>query len=158
MSKIIEVQEHDAATLLPLLRDVQGLHVDAHPDIFRSDTSDEEMESFLRAFLSRATVTALAHHSVDGIVNGYLIYEVQTRGESALKTARQVGFLHQVAVKKSLRGQGIGSKLADEMKSRLRAMGISRLCSEHFSFNEPSASFLRSLGMTPIRITVEGDL
>ncbi len=158
MAEIVEVQAVDAATLLSLLAQVQAIHVHAHPDIFRSDASTESREDFLREFISRKEVTALAYRSDDGTVSGYLIYEVQRRGESALKTARQVGFLHQIAVDGRKRGQGIGSELVEEMKSRLRKIRVSKLCSEHFAFNEPSASFLRSSGMAPLRITVEGDL
>lgn len=158
MVKIVGLQAEDASRLLPLLSQVQAMHVPAHPDIFHDDASETEREGFLRGFISRDDVTALVAITEEGYVIGYLIYEIQARDASSLKSAFQVGFLHHIAVDETRRGQGVGSELIMEMKTRLRATGISKLRSEHFAFNTQSAALLQSAGLSPLRITVEGDL
>lgn len=155
---ITRISPDEADDLLPLLGQVQALHVQAHADIFRADTPDAEMAAFLRAFLSRDAVTALAHRVGTGPVNGYLIYEIQTKGDSALKSARRVGFLHQIAVDAAHRRQGIALRLIDAMKQRLREAGIEQIASEHFAFNHPSSALMEAAGLHPLRITVAGRL
>ncbi len=44
------------------------------------------------------------------------------------------------------------------MAARLRAEGITRIRSEHYAFNAPSAALMRAVGMTPLKITVCGKL
>ena len=157
MHKIVDLQANDAGILLPLLEQVQKLHVDARPDIFRGDASLAEREEFLRQFIAREGVTALVCLQQDTAI-GYLIYELQERGPSALKQAGRVGFLHQVGVEAAHRRRGIASALLEEMKTRLRAAGATSIRSEHYAFNAPSAQLMTSAGMQPLRITVEGDL
>ena len=157
MPTIVELPADDAGKVLPLLAQVQDLHVDARPDIFRGDAPPTEREEFLRQFMAREGVTALACLQQDTAI-GYLIYELQERGPSALKQAARVGFLHQVAVDHAHRRRGIATALMEEMKARLRAAGATSLRSEHYAFNIPSAKLMASAGMQPLRITVEGEL
>lgn len=157
MHRIVDLQANDAGILLPLLEQVQKLHVDARPDIFRGDAPPTERDAFLRQFIAREGVTALVCLQQDTAI-GYLIYELRERGPSALKQAARVGFLHQVGVEAAHRRRGIASALLEEMKTRLRAAGATSIRSEHYAFNAPSAQLMTSAGMQPLRITVEGDL
>lgn len=157
MHRIVDLQANDAGILLPLLEQVQKLHVDACPDIFRGDAPLAERDAFLRQFIAREGVTALVCLQQDTAI-GYLIYELRERGLSALKQAARVGFLHQVGVEAAHRRRGIASALLEEMKTRLRAAGATSIRSEHYAFNAPSAQLMTSAGMQPLRITVEGDL
>ena len=152
------IRSDDAAALLPLLAQVQDLHVQAHPEMFREDAPDEERAQFLGNFLSRDGVTALAKYNEAGRITGYALYELMSRSESALNSARRIGFLHQIVVDEACRRQGIARALIEEMKARLRDAGITRLGSEHFSFNEASAELMKSAGMVPLRVTVEGKI
>ncbi|MFX0541853.1 GNAT family N-acetyltransferase [Roseovarius sp. S4756] len=157
MYKIVELPADKASILLPLLGQVQQLHVEAHPDIFRDDTQPSDLREFLRQFISKKEVQALACLSDEENAIGYLIYEVQEHGPTALKSAYRIGFLHQVAVDEAYRGQGVASDLIEEMTLRLRTTGVSKIRSEHFAFNLPSAALMNAAGMRPLRITVEGD-
>lgn len=151
-----KVCSSESGLLLPLLAQVQDLHVAAHPEIFHSRASVDERRAFLSDWLARDSIEALAAVSDDQVAVGYLIYEIQERDASVLKNASRVGFLHQIAVDEACRGRGVGTLLIEEMKSRLRRVGVRRLRSEYFAFNKASGSFLRSVGLRPLRITVDG--
>lgn len=156
--KISELDSTDAEHLLPLLYQVQNLHIAAHPDIFRHETPSSELVEFLEKWLANENVSALVARTDDGAIIGYLIYELQHRGVSALKHSGQIGFLHKVSVDEAYRGQRVGSRLVEELKLRLRRIGITQMGSEYFAFNKASAALMRSVGLAPLRVTVVGKI
>ena len=156
LPKIAMLEPSDAGRLLPLFDQVQRLHVAAHPALFRADASEAEKEAFLRGWLSQDAMHALIAMAEDGAILGYLIYERRERAASVVQNASRIGFLHHIAVDEAHRGKRLGTRLMDTMKERLRRDGIATLQSEHFAFNEASAALMRSAGLAPLRITVQG--
>ena len=116
MHEITVLPPESAALLLPLLAQVQDMHLRAHPDIFHGDAPQAQRDAFLRDFIARPNVTALGCRDEDGEVIGYLIFERQTRDASALKCAERVGFLHQICRRSRLPSPGhrVGADRRDE--------------------------------------------
>jgi len=159
MHTTIDVLEPSGARLiLPLFDQGQQIHVAAHPHLFRGDASEDEREAFLRSWLSQDAMTALVALSGEGRAVGYLIHEIREREAGAVQRASRTGFLHHIAVDASHRGHGIGSRLIEAMKGRLRETGITTLQSDYFVFNEASAALMRSAGLVPLRMMVEGKI
>jgi len=153
---IREIYATEAATLLPLLNQVQSLHAAAHPQVFRNDTDGGQVAAFLNEWVSRDEITALVAVSEAGTIVGYAICEIQEHKESLLKKATRHGLIHHVSVDEEYRGQGIGLCLIEEIKSRLRARAVLRVQSEHYAFNQASAALMRKAGLEPLRVTVDG--
>jgi len=158
MTTIIDLTPADAKRVIPLFDQVQQLHVAMHPELFRADAPEDEKEAFLRDFLSDDDTHALVALSEDGEALGYLIYEIRDRPANAVQRANRIGFLHHIAVDAAHRGQRLGSRLIEGMKDHLRRAGIVTIQSDYFAFNEASAALMRSAGMVPLRIGVQGGL
>ena len=147
----------DAAALLPLLREVQSLHVAAHPETFRSDLDADGLTTSLRGWLERDGIAAIVARDGSNAVVGYAIWEVQERGAEMLTKARRRGFIHHLAVKEACRGRGVGTRLVAEVKARLRAAGIHKLGAEHLAANRASAALMHKTGLLPRSVVVEGE-
>ncbi len=153
---IREVPASEARSLLPSLKQVQDLHVSALPGVFRADPSDVELGEFLKEWLATEGVVALAAHSGTGDVVGCAVYEIEDMPPRPLIRAWRNGLLKHIVVDETCRGTGIGSRLVEEVKSRLRADGIDRVRAHHFAFNDASSALMRKAGLLPLLVTVEG--
>ena len=146
----------EAACILPLLQQVQAIHVEAHPDHYRANPDPDEVLAFLRDWLASDDTEALGAFASDGSALGYLIFEIETRKPWVLKHGQRWGMLHQIAVDQAWRRAGIGAALIDEMKARLRARSVSRIRTVYAAFNAPSAALMRKAGIEPLNIIAEG--
>jgi RimJ/RimL family protein N-acetyltransferase len=100
-------------------------------------------------------MTALVAMRSNGCAYAYLIFEVQEREKQALHQPNRRGFLHHICVDPHNRRVGIATALVDEMKLRLRALGIERVATAYWAFNAPSAALMARVGFTPFRIVAE---
>lgn len=148
----------DAADLLPLLDQVQALHVDAHPEIFHADSPPQERADFLGKWIATDQVTALVARGTQQRILGYAIFEVSERPAGVLKRARKQAVLHHVTVSAEHRGGGIGKCLINEVKIRARTAGADAIVADYFCFNQASAALMRSAGMAPLRVTTTARL
>jgi GNAT superfamily N-acetyltransferase len=153
---IRQIDGADAACILPLLDQVQAIHVEAHPDHYRDDYDGEEVLAWLRDWLSSEGTTALVAFAPEGSALGYLIFEVEARALSPLKHAQRWGMLHQIAVDQAWRRAGVGSALIGEMKARLRDQGIDQVRTVYAAFNSASAALMHKAGLKPFHITAQG--
>jgi GNAT superfamily N-acetyltransferase len=151
------IEPAEAEVILPLLEQVQSVHAAARPDLFRAETDRSELAGFLREWLSREAVTALVAFA-DGSPVGYLIFEIEERETRPLHHANRRGYLHHVCVDAQARRAGIASGLIDDMKARMRALGVSRVATAYWTFNEPSAALMARAGFVPCKIMAETGL
>ena len=149
------VGPEEADLIVPLLEVVQSVHSSARPDIFRADTDRGELSGFLKTWLAKPGMTALAALHPDGNSRGYLIFEIQERDTQPLHRPNRRGFLHHVCVDPSTRRAGIATALVDEMRRRLRDAGIERVATAYWAFNDVSAALMARLGFVPFRVVAE---
>ncbi|SDE41586.1 GNAT family N-acetyltransferase [Limimaricola pyoseonensis] len=154
---IRQVPAEEARSLLPLLRQAQDFHHAALPRVFRDDETDADLGRFLDEWLAREGVVALAAVSEAGGILGCAVYEVEEVAAKPLIAARRNGMLRHLVVDAAWRGQGLGSRLVEEVKARLKADGVDRLRAHHYAFNEVSAAVLGKAGLSPLLVLVEGE-
>ena len=150
------IPAEEAACILPLLQQVQAIHVDVHPDHYQANPDPDEVLAFLHDWLSSDNTEALVAFAPNGSALGYLIFEIETRKPWVLKHGQQWGMLHQIAVDQAWRRIGVGAALIDEMKARLRARSVSRIRTVYAAFNAPSAALMRKAGIAPLNVIAEG--
>lgn len=153
---IRQITADEVACLLPLLAQVHGIHVEAQPSHFRAAPDPEELLTFLRDWLSREEVTAIAALAPDGAAVGYLVFEIETHPQSVLTLPQRHGMLAHIAVDRASRRTGIGLALIEAMKTRLRAQGIERVRTIYGAFNAPSAALMCKAGLEPFNVVAEG--
>jgi ribosomal protein S18 acetylase RimI-like enzyme len=148
----------EAGAIVPLLHQVQALHVAAHPDLFRADVADADIASELTDWLARDGVSALVAASPEGALVGYLICEIEDRPATALMVeVRRRAVLHHIAVDAAWRRRGVATRLVAALRARLRDEGITRVRTVYYAFNDASAALMRSAGLVPLMITAEGE-
>ena len=69
---IRQIAPDQAACLLPLMEQVQAIHVEAHLDHYRADPDPDELLAFLSNWLRRDTATALVAFAPDESILGFL--------------------------------------------------------------------------------------
>ena len=133
------------------------MHATARPDLFREEPDRSKLSDFLRDWLSHDDVTALVAF-IGGSPVGYLIFEIQERETRPLHRASRRGYLHHVCVDAKARRAGVASRLIDEMKARIRALGVKAVATSYWTFNEPSAALMARAGFVPCKIEAETGL
>jgi len=149
------IEPQDSELILPLLEIVQSVHSTARPDIFRLETDRTELSRFLQDWLATPAVTGLVALDPNAHAVGYLVFEIQEHERQPLLQPSRLGFLHHLCVDPGYRRVGIGSKLVEEMKERLRLLGIARLSTEYWAFNVSSAAFMAKARFAPLRVVAE---
>ncbi|MEO1143802.1 MAG: GNAT family N-acetyltransferase, partial [Pseudomonadota bacterium] len=131
MSNLIisELPPLDSSSIVHLVKQVQQIHVEQYPDVFRSDIPEAELVKFLEDWLSNDNVTALIATDPEQYPIGYLIYEIQIRGKTILKKSSRTCFIHHIAVDESYRKKGIAKELIKEMKQRIKLADLDSIAS-----------------------------
>ena len=154
---VSQLAAENAHTIVPLLEQVQRLHVQAMPDEYTVLSDRDAAELFLREWLQDPNVTCLIYTET-ARPEGYLIYEIQTRGGSLLKQSQTQAMIHHICVDVDFRRMGRGKALIAAMRERLAETQVKRISAVHAAFNIPSAQLLASCGLKPTHVTVSGAL
>src|SRR4051794_31843856 len=100
--------EADVHRLSALSVEIQRLHAEGRPDLFRAP-DQEELRAFLAERLASGAIVLIA--DVDGTAAGYLLAEVSARPESPFRHASKSVYVHHIAVGPAVQRQGIGRQL-----------------------------------------------
>jgi GNAT superfamily N-acetyltransferase len=138
------VQKRDAGLLAKLNEDVQKIHHDIEPGIFKA-YDYESMKGFFHELLEKDTLRAFIVHYLDRAA-GYMLLTEKHLEETAFKEAYSVLSIDQICVEKAFKGKGLGKVLVDFAKDQARAKNISRLEMNYWSGNSNSGEFFRSQG------------
>ena len=152
---IQRIEPSEAARLVPLLKRLHALHAEARPDMFRADSSPDELRKLLEEMLGDQAMTGLVAVGPDGSILGYAIFEVERREATALNVERRWGMLHHIAVEAGRRREGIGTALIEATRTRLRMEGIARMRTNYWTFNHASAALMRKAGFAPDHVYAE---
>ena len=106
---------HDYETVSRLVQQVQTLHIELRPDIYKSCDPVLAEEEFLHDL--RTSLVA----ETDGTVVGFLSYTVR-HIETPFQVTRDVLYIDTLVVEEAARGQGIGRALLDRLR-RIAAEG-----------------------------------
>lgn len=123
--KIRQADEKDIEQLVQLNAQVQAVHVDMSPSLFR-EASNESLAEMLRQTMSgEASIILVAEE--DGQLTGYLSLKKLIRPEFALINERKCGYIDQVCVSEQHRRKGIFKKLLTEAKKLVTEWGFERI-------------------------------
>lgn len=132
--KIRQASQRDAEQLVQLNAQVQAVHVDIAPSLFRK-ASNESMVVMLRQTISDETTTILVAEENDELI-GYLSLKKQIRPEFTLINERKCGYIDQVCVSEQHRKKDIFKKLLTEAKRVVNEWGFDRIELDVWSDNQ----------------------
>jgi GNAT superfamily N-acetyltransferase len=141
----------DAEAISRLTCDVQRLHNQAVPDIFKP-ASDQLFPVMKLATLVANPDCVVAVAEADGKVIGHIYGAVVRRGENEFTKAEAHMYIQQVGIEESERRLGIGTALVNFVLDRARAMGLAAVQVDHWAFNTRAESFFAACGFAPMKV------
>lgn len=145
----------DARLLAELNRDVQQLHVDALPSIYKPvDDLTLIEEDFRSRILGQVTYYTYIVE-VEGEPAGYACAEIRRRPEDAYHPARDYVHVDAISVKPEYRQSGCGRALMEAVFELARKEGMSRVALDTMAFNTGAIAFYERLGFKMFKHTMD---
>jgi len=135
----------DSLLLSSLCRDVQSLHAEHHPDIFKIPQGDD----FAVAFFDEILVDPMARIFIlekNGQALGYVLCKLMERPESPFTFTLRYLQIDQISVRPEARGQGIGAALIKQAEHFANEMDVQRIQLDSWDFNVRAHAFFERLG------------
>ncbi len=124
----------DSLILSTLCRDVQNLHAEHHPKIFKAPQSDDFALEFFDEMLASPEFTAfIAEEGGDPI--GYILCRLVDRAENAFTYPMRFLLVDQISVRPDAQRRGIGTALLKTAEDHARGLGLGKLQLDSWDFN-----------------------
>ena len=137
----------DVATLSALNADVQQLHADALPHIFKQP-SDATFPAAKVAELMADANNRFFLAETDGIAVGYTWAEIRRRPEDGTQFARNAVMIHHLSVQPAHQHNGHGARLMAAVKELAKTQGITTVMLDTWSFNSAAHNFFEQQGFS----------
>lgn len=135
----------DSFLLSSLCRDVQSLHAEHHPDIFKIPQGDD----FAVAFFDEILVDPMARIFIlekNRQALGYVLCKLMERPESPFTFALRYLQIDQISVRPEARGQGVGAALIEQAERFASELEVQRIQLDSWDFNVRAHAFFERLG------------
>lgn len=143
-------QKEDYADIEKIMKQVQGLHVEWRPDIYKKCDTVLPEEIFYEAVKQETFLVA----EVDEQIVGLLAY-MHRHIETCNQVTRDVLFIDSMAVDENFRGQGIGHQLFDYIKTIAKEKNFDRIELQVNARNVRAKKMYESYGFTEKSINME---
>lgn len=150
---IRRAEKKDLDGIRRLLYQVNQLHADGRPDLFKDGGikyTDREILEII-ADDRRPVYVFAPGDRVLGYV--FCVFE-ETKETASLQPVRTL-YIDDLCVDETARGQRIGQQLYDRAVRLARDSGCARVTLHAWNFNEKAFGFYEKLGMTPLYTTME---
>jgi ribosomal protein S18 acetylase RimI-like enzyme len=124
----------DSLTLSALCRDVQSLHAEHHPKLFKMAQSDDFAVEFFDEMLATPDVTAYIAED-GGRPLGYILCRLVDRPENAFTYPIRYLLVDQISVRPDAQRKGVGTALLKQAEDFARELGLAKLQLDSWDFN-----------------------
>ncbi|MDX1378295.1 MAG: GNAT family N-acetyltransferase [Anaerolineales bacterium] len=135
----------DSLLLSTLCEDVQRLHADAHPEIFKKPQAADFAVSFFEEMLLEDTKYIYIAEE-NGQALGYVFFKVVERDENPFLFARRYLLIDQISVRPAAQGQGVGKALMQQVEVAARELEIPSIQLGSWDFNIKAHRFFERMG------------
>lgn len=143
----------DIESLNRLLYQVQTLHAEKRPDIFKIGAKKYTTEE-LSAIIAD-DMTPIFVYEEEGVVMGYAFCIYQLTNENEQLNKRKVLYIDDLCVDAPYRRKHIGQKLYQYVLETARKNGCDSVTLNVWSVNRSAEEFYRKMGMQPLKTTME---
>ncbi len=143
-----ETSDYDSVELI--MKQVQQLHVDWRPDIYKPADPVYSRESFEKLISEKRLLVAEQGGAVVGLLS-FMYRHV----ESDKQVTRDVLFVDDLAVSEEYRGQGIGTQLLQVMKDKAKQEHLDGLELQVNARNTAARKMYEKLGFTEKSVNLE---
>jgi GNAT superfamily N-acetyltransferase len=135
----------DVARLSLLSVDVQRLHAEHHPDIFKMPQDEDFAVSFFEEMLVDPAVSIFIAEE-DGNAVGCILCKLIERPENPFTFAVRYLLVDQISVRPAARGQGVGAALIQRAEMLAKELNVQRVQLDSWDFNLAAHAFFEHLG------------
>ena len=136
-----------------LLYQVQQLHADGRPDIFKNGAKKYTTEE-LKAIIAD-DMTPIFVYEENGTVMGYAFCIYQITPESEQLHARKVLYIDDLCVDENDRRKHIGKKLYEHVLAVAKENGCDSVTLNVWRVNPSAERFYQKMGMEPLKMMME---
>ena len=144
----------DIPRILMLLEQVNMVHHDSRPDLFRGPTTKYSAEE-LEQILSIPDRPIFVCADPNGYVMGYAFCVVSQYENDRLMTDVKTLYIDDLCVDEALRGQHVGRTLYEHVVRYARSIGCYILTLNVWALNEGARRFYEKCGLKPQKIGME---
>jgi len=150
---IRKAKDTDIEKIMDLLAQVDLVHHNGRPDIFKIGTKYNEAE--LMEIIKDENRPILVSTNENDEVQGYCFCIFQQHINNSVLTDIKTLYIDDLCVDESLRGKHIGKELYNAALEFAKNNGCYNLTLNVWSCNESALKFYESLGMAPQKIGME---
>ena len=150
---IRKAEVKDIPRMMALLSQVDLVHHEGRPDLFRIGTkySEEQLEEILRD----PKRPILAWTDGEDVMQGYCFCIYQQHVDDPILTDIKTLYIDDLCVDESQRGKGIGSALYEAALALARETDCYNVTLNVWSCNESAMRFYQSCGLAPQKVGME---
>ena len=143
----------DMARINELLFQVQALHAEGRPDIFKIGAKKYTDDQLARIIEDDTTPIFVLEE--DGDIAGYAFCIYQVTPENSQVYYRKVLYIDDLCVDAACRRRGVGTRLYRHVLKTAAENGCNSVTLNVWRVNEGAERFYNSLGMQPLKTTME---
>ena len=143
---------HDLKEVNRLRRQVNDLHVQGRPDLFKAGFGPE-IQAYAEQYLNGENGYA-AVEETDGVIAGMVMVDYIVRPEGTYSPERKFCHIAEICVDDAYRLRGVGKRLMDYVKQDAKEKGFPRIELDVWAFNDALA-FYAAEGFTVFRRFLE---
>jgi ribosomal protein S18 acetylase RimI-like enzyme len=136
----------DAEALSALNAEVQSIHADALPWLFKPPGGTFP-PSAVEALLGEAD-NLIFVADTEGVAVGYAVAQLVRRPETSFHFAHDMIYVSHFCVRAASRRQGVGNALMAAVRAAAAQFGVSFLALDVWTFNEGARAFFRRHGLS----------
>jgi len=146
-------KESDIPTILELLKQVNRVHYEGRPDLFKPETkySAEDLRGILQD--DQTPVFVCADESGRVLGHGFCVLE--RPDNTRLLTDITTCYIDDICVEESARGRQVGRAIYEHILGFARQKGCYRITLNVWSCNPGAMRFYETLGLIPYKVGME---
>jgi GNAT superfamily N-acetyltransferase len=125
--------------------DVQRLHAEHYPDIFKMPQNDDFAASFFEEMLVDPAISIFIAEENEEAV-GYIFCKLIEQPENAFTVAMRLLLVEHISVRPAARGKGVGTALIKQAEILAKGLAVQRIQLDSWDFNTNAHSFFERLG------------
>jgi len=139
----------DIHALQGLFAEVDRLHWEQQPDVFREVTGPTRESAYLRALITDWR-TGVIVAEMGTVLVGCLVIRIQETREIPILVPQRYAMVDTIVVGQAYRGKGVGRRLMASAETWVQARDVGRIELNVFEFNIGVHRFYESLGYSTL--------
>jgi len=154
MNKVRRAEIGDIPAILELLVQVDMVHHNGRPDLFRGPATKYNAEE-LKEIIANEKTPVFVCVNDEGKVLGHLFGMFKQELNDSVQTDIKTLYIDDICVDEAARGQGVGRTLYDYIKGFAKTEGCYNITLNVWCCNPDAMKFYENMGLVPQKIGME---